>query len=86
VRALPLHLDQNSKYFRLASCKFRTDASSIETARVYFQMREQILSLTCENSLGLYCHKGFTLQMLAGDWQTFGRTLLHSIREASLKL
>lgn len=49
-------------------------------------MREQILSLTCENSLGLYCHKGFTMQMLAGDWQTFGRTLLHSIREASLQL
>ena len=47
VNRLPFTLFQSSKYFRLDSCKFKAEATLIETARVFFQMKEEILSLTC---------------------------------------
>jgi hypothetical protein len=82
VRSLPYHLLQNSKYFRLASCKFRTEKENIETARVFFQLKEDILSFTCENSLGLYHSQSQTCQMLHTDWQAFGQSILRSMQDA----
>jgi hypothetical protein len=85
VKSLPYYLFHKSKYFRLASCKFKTDNENVETARVYFQAREEILTFTCESSLGLYHSQGQTFQMLAGDWQLFGQQILHSMRDAFSK-
>jgi cytosolic carboxypeptidase protein 2/3 len=37
VKNLAYHLFHNSKYFRLASCKFGHDLQKAQTARLYFQ-------------------------------------------------
>lgn len=55
----------------------------MQTARAFFQFQEQILSLTCENSLGLYYTQNQTFQMLTSDWQSFGQAILHSMKETS---
>jgi hypothetical protein len=66
----------------LASCKFKTEKDKIETARIFFQLKEEILTYTCENSLGLYHSQSQTFQMLSGDWQSFGQALVHSMVDA----
>ena len=82
VRKLPQQLPHCSKYFNLNSCKLKTPSDKMETARGHFQLHENILAHTCENSLGLYQYERKTYQMLAGDWQNFGRSLLPAIIRA----
>jgi hypothetical protein len=36
-KKLPTYLWHKSKYFKMASCKFKDDKLMIETARIYFQ-------------------------------------------------
>jgi hypothetical protein len=81
VKNLAYHLFHNSKYFRIGSCRFKTPKEGTETARLYFQRQENILSFTCENSLGLYHTQSQTQQMLSSDWQDFGQALLHSMKD-----
>ena len=79
MKNLAYHLFHNSKYFRLASCRFSNDQLKANTARLYFQQQEQTLSFTCENSLGLYFSNNQTVQMQASDWQNFGASIIHSM-------
>jgi predicted deacylase len=61
-----------SGYFVKGHCVQGVDRSKAETSRVYFQVQEGVFSLTCENSLGLYCRngqKGREAQFEARDWQ-----------------
>lgn len=81
MKNLPYHLFHSSKYFRLASCKFKSEKDNLETARLYFQQKENILTYTCENSLGLYYHQWQTFQMRAEDWQAFGQSVLLAMRD-----
>jgi hypothetical protein len=58
------------------------NSAKAETSRIYFQAQEGVFSLTCENSLGLYCkngQKGREVQFEARDWQEFGRNLISII-------
>jgi hypothetical protein len=66
----------------LNSCKVKTEKDKIETARIFFQLKEEILTYTCENSLGLYYGQSQTFQMLSEDWQSFGKALMHSMADA----
>jgi hypothetical protein len=47
---------------------------------MYFQMKESILSFTCENSLGLYGTSQQTFQMTKEDWQKFGVGIVEAIK------
>jgi hypothetical protein len=73
-------LAQSSKYFSRLSSKYRNERNKIETARVYFQMEEDLFSLTCENSLGLFTENYQSFQQTSRDWQAFGSHLLMAIR------
>ena len=67
-----------SGYFMKEHCIQGVDSSKAETSRIYFQVQEGVFSLTCENSLGLFCRnaqKGTELQFEAREWQEFGREL-----------
>ncbi len=39
VKKLPTYLWHKSKYFRMASCKFKDEKTKIQTARIYFQQK-----------------------------------------------
>lgn len=58
VRSLAFNLWHSSKYFQFSSCKFRFEKDLTETARVFFQLKENILTYTSETSLGLYKKSG----------------------------
>lgn len=73
---LPEELAKHSAYFKLSSCRFRGEPEGKlkETARGYFQEKENLLALTIENSLGLYCKASdrLTYPMETADWERFG--------------
>jgi hypothetical protein len=71
-----------SRYFMRSHCIQGVDSTKAGTSRIYFQVQEGIFSLTCENSLGLYCkngQKGKEAQFEASDWQEFGKELINII-------
>ena len=81
VKSLPFNLWNASKYFKFSSCKFKFEKELHETARVYFQIKEDLLSFTCENSLGLYYDQKQTYQMCEKDYKLFGSSIIESFVE-----
>ena len=75
LRNLAFNLWHSSKYFRLSSCKFKFQKDLSETARVYFQLKDSILTYTCEISLGLYFQNGKTIQFTDTDYKAFGASI-----------
>ncbi len=47
---------------------------------MYFQIKENVLSFTCENSLGLYALNEKTSQLMREDWQKFGVGMVEAIK------
>ncbi len=47
---------------------------------MYFQMKENVLSFTCENSLGLYVLNEKTFQLMREDWHKFGVGMIEAIK------
>ena len=85
VRNLAFNLWHSSKYFQFSSCKFRFQKDLTETARVYFQLKESILTYTSETSLGLYRKSNKTEQMLESDFISLGGAIVSAISELMAK-
>lgn len=79
-KILPEVLDSVSDLFSMEDCTMSCDLRRIETSRVYFQMKENVFAMTCENSLGLFTDRlGGTRQYTTVEWRRFGVDLLKAL-------
>lgn len=73
VAEFPQELAELSELFKLSSCRFKNEKDKIETARGYYQFRQQLVSFTVESSLGLVERSdGRTYPIGVEDWRNFG--------------
>lgn len=66
-------MDSLSTLFKQKSCKLKTRADCVDTARGYFQNVKKIFALTIENSLGLYETHQHTYAIPTDKWRLFGK-------------